>query len=95
MEMHNLDMTRIIVLLRNDLRLSDNYALNWAVKFQHLSKEILPVFCFDPKYFHPEESQTPFGTRRSGKLRCKFIIEAVEDLREQLKEINSNLLVSN
>jgi deoxyribodipyrimidine photo-lyase len=89
-----LDITRIIVLLRNDIRLADNYALTWAVNFNH-SKEVLPVFCFDPKFYHPTQSQTQFGTRRSGKLRCKFIIEAVKDLREQLMDINSNLLVTN
>jgi len=29
------DITRIIVLFRNDLRLNDNYALRWAINFKH------------------------------------------------------------
>ena len=42
---------RIIVWLRNDLRTTDNYALDWAKNFQAKNKEILPVFCFDPRTF--------------------------------------------
>jgi len=45
---------RIILWLRNDLRLHDNYALNWAIKFNKKNateKQILPVFCFDPRIY--------------------------------------------
>jgi len=44
--------TRIILWLRNDLRLHDNYVINWAMKYQTQNKEILPVFCFDPRIYN-------------------------------------------
>jgi len=46
----NNKMKRIIVWLRNDLRLHDNYCLDWAVKLKAARKEVLPVFSFDPRF---------------------------------------------
>ena len=49
-------LTRLIVWLRNDLRLHDNYVLNWAMQYKladneeemiETKKEILIVYCFD------------------------------------------------
>ena len=46
-------MIRIIVWLRNDLRVLDNYALDWAMRYggKGTPKEILPVFSFDPRFY--------------------------------------------
>jgi deoxyribodipyrimidine photolyase len=47
-------LIRIILWLRNDLRMHDNAALYWAAKFTKKNtpnREILPVFSFDPRYF--------------------------------------------
>lgn len=41
---------RIIVWLRNDLRVHDNYALNFAMNYMG-KKEVLVVYCFDPRYY--------------------------------------------
>ena len=83
--------TRIIVWLRQDLRLKDNYALNWAMNFKG-KKEIIPVFCYDPRIFFP--GHTKYGTRKTGAVRAQFQNESVEDLRASLQQIGSNLLVS-
>ena len=42
--------TRIIIWLRNDLRMKDNYAFYEAIKTPG-SKEIIPMFCFDPRIY--------------------------------------------
>ena len=64
--------TRIILWLRNDLRLHDNYVMNWAMEQQGQGKEVLPVYCFDPRYFSEKESQTVYGTRKTGIIRARF-----------------------
>lgn len=43
-------MKRIIVWLRNDLRLHDNPVLDWASRYGGKTKEILPVYSFDPRF---------------------------------------------
>ena len=55
---------RIIVWFRNDLRVHDNYLLraatntvtrsnlkNKASEGNHVRTEVLPVFCFDPRFY--------------------------------------------
>ena len=62
---------RIIVWLRNDLRLHDNYALNWAVnQAKSVNSEIIPVYCFDPRYFNVETSKTKYNTIKTGPVRA-------------------------
>ena len=64
-------MSRIIVWMRNDLRVKDNYALNWAItKAVKGGKEVLPVFCFDPRYYCDGESDTRYETRKTGAVRA-------------------------
>ncbi len=67
-------MKRIIVWLRNDLRLHDNYALSKAASAKK-NVQVLPVFCFDPRIYGRVE--TPYGTRKTGLLRARFLIESV------------------
>jgi len=91
--------TRIILWLRNDLRVTDNYALTWAVqkaRKQHGtgSVEIIPVFCFDPRLYHLEQSKSKFSSRKTGLMRSQFQLETIECLRKDLKSIGSNLIVS-
>ena len=58
------DTLRIIQLFKNDLRLHDNYALNWSIEQLKFKQdgfnrtEILPIYCFDPRIFCKVESQT-------------------------------------
>lgn len=87
-------MSRIILWLRNDLRLHDNYALTWALRHQAQSKQILPVFCFDPRYYVKEKSQTKYGTRKTGLIRSRFMLETVSKLRADLRDLGSNLILA-
>jgi len=76
----------ILIWFRNDLRIHDNEVLIEAV---NRAGKILPVYCFDPRYF----TETSYGTRKSGYYRTKFLLESVEGLREALKERGGNLII--
>ena len=78
---------RSIVWFRQDLRLHDNEALQEALKH---TEEIIPVFIFDERVF---KGKTRFGFPKTGKYRSRFIIESVADLRESLRELQSDLIV--
>jgi deoxyribodipyrimidine photo-lyase len=83
-------MHRVVLWLRNDLRLQDNAVIDWACS-QH-NKEVIPVFCFDPRFYQREVKT--YGTRKCGLIRTKFSIESVANLRASLEAIGSNLLVT-
>ena len=78
---------RVILWFRQDLRLHDNEALRDAL---HHGEEIIPVYVFDTRVFN---GKTKYGFRKTGKFRAKFIIESVQELKESLKELNSNLII--
>lgn len=84
---------RLILWFRNDLRLHDNAALSYAQSFaKHNQVEIVPVFVFDPRFF--TQNVPEYGIQKCGPHRLKFTIEAVQNLRQNLRKIGSNLLVS-
>ncbi len=69
---------RIIIWLRNDLRIHDNALFDWVVKKQaekskqtDLDSEVVPVFCFDPR-------------NKPSLPKARFDIESVIALREKL-----------
>jgi deoxyribodipyrimidine photo-lyase len=78
---------RAIVWFRHDLRLHDNEALTNALR---MAEEVIPIYVFDERTF---KGTTRFGFPKTGKFRAKFIIESVEDLRQNLKRFGSNLIV--
>ncbi len=78
---------RAIMWFRLDLRLHDNEALTAAIAS---AEEIIPIYVFDERHFM---GRSPFGFRRTGSYRTKFIIEAVQDLRNSLQERGINLIV--
>merc|ERR1719223_840152 len=94
---------RIIVWFRNDLRVHDNYILKTAMNTVERSNlknkaggakvttEVLPVFCFDPRFY---DAMTPFGTKKCGFNRTRFILESVANLRKNLQAVGSDLIVS-
>eukprot|EP00347_Sterkiella_histriomuscorum_P007375 403349181 len=88
----NNKMQRIILWFRNDLRLHDNAIINYAVKHSAPNKQIVPVFCYDPR-FHAKKVQQ-FGTQKCGLVRQRFLIETVENFRHNLEKMGSKLLVS-
>lgn len=76
----------VIYWFRNDLRLHDQPVLS---ELCETASELLPVYCLDPRWFVPHE----LGFPKSGSLRTQFLLESLEDLREQLREAQSDLLV--
>jgi deoxyribodipyrimidine photo-lyase len=76
----------ILVWFRNDLRVHDNEILLEAVK---RADAIVPVFCFDPRYF----SETGFGTKKTGQFRAKFLLESVAGLRNTLRTLGGDLMI--
>lgn len=85
-------MNRVIVWLRNDLRLHDNVCLDLAVKLKAQRKEVLPVFSFDSRFLNKRVEQ--FGTQKCGAVRAKFLRESVANLRSKFESIGSHLLVT-
>ena len=80
-------MKTAICLFRNDLRIHDNEALLWAHKN---ADHIIPLYCFDPDHF---KGTWHFNFPKTGVHRAKFIIESVENLKQNLKKVNSDLIV--
>ncbi len=76
----------ILVWFRNDLRIHDNEILLEAVR---KADKVLPVYCFDPYYFGKNHS----GNSKTGNLRARFLLESVADLRKNLRNIGSELIV--
>lgn len=52
----------------------------------------MPIFTFDPRFF--ANKATRYGTLKCGPHRLNFTIEAVNNLRHNLRKIGSDLLVS-
>jgi deoxyribodipyrimidine photo-lyase len=90
-------MHRIIIWLRNDLRLHDNPVLHWAAsqtKLKH--KEVIPVFSFDPRFYSTTETPMHplYRTRKTGIHRARFAMDSVQAFRADLKKIGSGLMVT-
>jgi len=77
---------KVLIWFRNDLRLHDHEPLHDALQ---QGAEIIPVYCFDPRQF----GTTAFGFPKTGKFRAKFLVESVQDLRQSLKALGSDLIV--
>jgi deoxyribodipyrimidine photo-lyase len=76
----------ILVWFRNDLRVHDNEILIEAVR---RAQNIIPVYCFDPRYF----TATSYGTLKTGSFRAKFLLESVSDLRQSLRDLGGDLMI--
>ena len=86
-------MHRFILWFRNDLRLHDNYIIDYALKHAAKNKEIVPVFSFDDRIYD-KASKTKFKTIKTGALRAQFMIESLENLKKNFREIGSDMLVT-
>ncbi len=75
----------VLVWFRNDLRLHDNEVLTEAIAKSDL---IIPVYCFDPRYFHKNK----FQFNNTGIKRAQFLLESVLDLKEKLLSMGSDLM---
>ena len=54
----------------------------------------IPIYCFDGNTFG-NDCRTPFGNLKIGPKRAKFILESVQDLRQQLESKGCGLVVFN
>lgn len=86
-------MHRVILWFRNDLRVHDNPVLHWAATQPACKcKEVLPVFCFDPRFY--DKVCKTYSMKKCGLLRTKFHLETVAEFRQKLTSLGSGLLVA-
>lgn len=78
--------SKIIIWYRNDLRLHDHKALYHAVKEK---AQVIPVYCFDSRHF----DSTSFGFSKTGQYRAQFLLESLQDLRNSLQKLGSDLVI--
>lgn len=95
----------IIHWFRTDLRLDDNSAFAAAAEMaQKSGRPLVPCYIINPDNFGDNKCHVP-GKRYSdvstigdvpkiGKFRARFILDCVEDLREQLDDAGYGLLVA-
>ena len=85
---------RIILWFRNDLRIHDNVIVDEAVKRIRGGQavEVLPVFCFDARWFR--QSSYGNGMLKTGDYRAQFVLESVQNLKEKLRSVGSDLVVA-
>lgn len=79
-------MSTAIVWFRKELRLHDNEAL---VKALSHHDRIIPFYCFEETEF----GTTSFGFEKTGPFRAKFLIESVQNLKENLQKLGSDLVI--
>jgi deoxyribodipyrimidine photo-lyase len=77
-------MSRAIHIFRRDLRIHDNTALRRACE-EH--DEVLPVFCADPRQLEDNEYRSDNAVQ--------FMVESLQELREELRSLDSELHVYN
>lgn len=80
-------MIRSILWFRQDLRLHDNEAL---IEASRNSDELIPVFIFHPEQFLPV---TIYKTPKTSAARTKFLLESIANLRQQLRNMGTDLVV--
>ncbi|MCH7407805.1 DASH family cryptochrome [Belliella sp. DSM 111904] len=78
---------RVLVWFRNDLRIHDHEALCVALE---RSEEIVPVYCFDPRFF----VDTEIGVPRTAPFRSQFLLASVFDLQMQIQAKGGNLYMT-
>jgi len=82
-----MSITKAVVWFRSDLRIHDNEALSQALA---TATEVYPIYVFDTRML---SEYSEYSMRRVGKYRCRFMIEAVADLRARLRSMGSDLIV--
>jgi deoxyribodipyrimidine photo-lyase len=78
-------MGNILFWFRNDLRVRDNQALLQATS----EGKVVPVYVIDQRLFGP----SGLGFNRTGVFRAKFLLESLAELKNNLKQLGSDLVV--
>jgi deoxyribodipyrimidine photo-lyase len=92
-------MPRTILWFRNDLRLADNPIVAAAVANYKAGHEIVPLYCYDDRFMaannvidrHPHTRRT--GEPKMGPFRAKFLLQCVNNLKQSLQSIGSDLFI--
>lgn len=79
-------MKHSLIWFRNNLRISDSNVLKEACKNADL---VIAAYCFNPANFETDD----YGIKKTGRYRAKFLLESVENLKENLKELQIPLFV--
>ena len=74
-----------LIWFKNNLRISDNITIDLACK-KH--DQIIAIYIFDKNVF----DETIFGFKKMGVHRAQFLIETVQQLKENLAQKNISLL---
>lgn len=80
-------MKKTIYWFRNDLRLHDQPTLKQLENRKDVL--LLPIYCFDERWFVKHK----LGFPKTGCIRTKFLIEAVNKLKSNLQKLGSDLLI--
>lgn len=75
-----------LIWFTNNLRLRDNESL---VNACNTSGKVISVYFFNPAHFE----ETKYGFKKTEKYRAQFLIESVNNLKENLAKLNISLLV--
>jgi deoxyribodipyrimidine photo-lyase len=75
-----------LIWFRNNLRVQDNTSLLEATKN---SGKTIGLYCFDPRHF----AETKYGFKKTDKFRSRFLIETIQELKNNLEQKNISLLV--
>ncbi len=75
-----------IVWLRNELRLHDNEPL---VRATQKFEQVFVVYCLDKRMFE----KTSLGFLKTDYFRAKFLLESLQDLRQNLRKIGGELIM--
>jgi len=81
-------MKTSLVWFKNDLRVQDNSSLQKAIEE---SDRVIGVYFFDPRLFEKDR----FGFKKIERYRTKFLIETIENLKQNLEACNISLLIYN
>ncbi|KPQ38595.1 MAG: deoxyribodipyrimidine photo-lyase [Phormidium sp. OSCR] len=82
-------MQRTLIWHRYNLRLRDRHDLQHLQKLQTSHSQLIPLYCFDPRDF----GKTAFGFPKTGAYRSQFLRESVANLRENLRQQGSDLII--
>jgi deoxyribodipyrimidine photo-lyase len=77
----------ILVWFRNDLRLHDHEALNYAIQ---QGQSIIPVYVIDDRQFQKTHY---FDLPKTSAFRAQFLLEALQDLKQSLIQKGSDLII--
>lgn len=79
-------MSTGLIWFRNDLRTQDHEGLSKATDNHD---RVIAVYFFDPRHY----KELDIGFRKTGKFRAKFLIETIQQLRNNIQKMHIPLFV--